>query len=177
MKKIKNYSYKYKFLRYFLRKKDFENVSMEDVLNIIIKNKTDVEVFLEDKLLLKYVDNGETSNYLKGLGKISFLSSLIYKMDSNNSIDIDDNFDFCIGVSKIEVLNNQYLVIGGYDNWTVFEELKDSSVEDIVLMLLNYSKDYGFSNFKTMYIRINEEVSKCLHESDFTKPYIYVIKK
>lgn len=180
MKLKKTYCYKYKFLKYIYSN---ENLLDEAVLSINIQNigKKNYEVFiyLEDELLTRYIDNGEMMYFLKGLGKIFLMSTISFDIPAGNHIVIADNYDYSFGISKINTLNNDFIIIGGFDKWSTIINIdgfsREQAIEKIIESILDYSDNYGFCDFKTMYILIDENVAKFLGTDIFVKPYIYLV--
>lgn len=178
MKKIKYYEYKYKYMKYFLPDLELNN---DDILNISISEGSHIEIHHHDNCVFSDDDNGEMMILLKGLGKISVIAEIAFYMEIGSSFDINDDEDNKYGVSKIETLGNQYLVIGGYNHWSILLDItgmkKNNVVDNIVTDLLSYRKNYGFSDLKSMYILASDDVLKNVDNRLFSKPYLYHIQK
>jgi hypothetical protein len=199
MKREKTYCYPYRYIRLYLEDK-FENseafqvfdkslkneLKNESIANLVIKISDDkhditVKVREEHDFEFSYTDNGATMVFLKGLGKISTIADIASRMDSDSGFDIDDEFDNKFGIQKIHTMDNDYLIAGGYKNWSTFINIdgydKDKQKDMIILALLRHSFDCGFPDFKTMYIRVSEDVARYISSDYFKKPYIYFINK
>lgn len=175
MKEVKTYKYKYKYIKYInVINKEFK-VNNDDIVDISITKDNEVTVKKDDKLI-KYRDNGATSIYLKALGKVVLISEIALAMDIGCDFKITDDRGNDYGISKILTLNNNYLIIGGFNNWSIIIDIGDKTDKDfIITKILDYIDAYGFCDFKTMYILISKDIAKNIDSNYFLKPYLYII--
>lgn len=180
MKREKRYMYPYKYIKYFYFD---DNLNDDDMLSVINRHVGDseyeVEIYNGDNIVYAYRDFGDTMEYLKGLGKIVTVAGIASTIPPGYIFDIDDS-SICYGVSKLKTLNNDFIIFGGYENWSVMINIdgmsKESAKDKIIQELLNYRENYGFADLKKMYIRMHENVAAYLSAEIFSKPYIYIYK-
>lgn len=174
-KNIKTYQYKFKYIKYLSIIKNNINFDDDSIINITINNNVDVKLECDGNIF-KYSDDGKTSIYLKGLGKVFLISEISLYMESGLSFKVTDDKDNTYGISKIRTLDNDFLIIGGYDNWSEMITIdKRTSINDVIIKFLNYINEFGFANFKSMYILINKDVAKNVDNKFYEKPYLYII--
>lgn len=181
MKTKKTYIYPYRYLTNLFKL----DIKEESLLNICVdikdNDEDEINVYFENEKIFSYRDNGKTILYLKGLGKFMAVGEIAASMGSGCHFDISDKFDDTIGVSKIHTLNNDYIIIGGYNHWSIMINIdglsKKDIIDSVVKSFISYSQEYGFVDLKTMYLRILNDVAIYMDSRFLKKPYIYIIKE
>lgn len=177
MKKIKTYRYPYKYFTNILNL----NIKKDSIIDIEIDVKTNnVKVFYKGNELKSFSDSGQMVLFLKALGRFVVIAKIAADMGNDCSFDISDKFDDVIGISKIYTLDDEYVVIGGYNHWSELiniDNIQGSNKEEfIVATIVQYYFQYGFVDVKSMYIRVPSKTAVYMPSSFLKKPYVYISK-
>ena len=177
MKKIKRYRYPYKYFTNVLNL----DIEKNNIIDIEIEVRTNkVKVSYKGEELKTFSDSGQMLLFLKALGRFVIIAKIAADMGNGCSFDVSDKFDDMIGFSKIHTLNNEYIIVGGYNHWSELiniDNIPGSNKEEfIVSAIIEYYFKYGFTDVKSMYVRVPSKTAVYMPSAFLKKPYLYVAK-
>lgn len=132
-----------------------------------------------EESILGYQDRGETVKFLKGLGRLNTAAYIASCLKDGQQLNITDKTGIKYGIARINIMDNRYIVTGGFENPTGFLNINGLKGKEVTNLVMNrlISDDQDFCSFdpKTISIIIETSVALASGASIYSKPYVEVI--